>query len=65
VEKFGKAGQATSDNIIWRIRFACWKIKPTDKHSGYKILTVFATCLDAKFIRTLLVLLVRLRVVDI
>jgi len=42
VEKFGRAGQATSDNIIWRILFACWKIKPTDKHSGYKILIVFA-----------------------
>jgi hypothetical protein len=41
-QKFGKARQATSDNIIWRISFACWKIKATDKHSEYIILIVFA-----------------------
>jgi hypothetical protein len=30
VEKYGRAGQATDDNIIWRMRFACWVNKATD-----------------------------------
>ena len=37
VEKFGKARQDTSDNIIWRIRFVCWKIKATTEVSGQPI----------------------------
>jgi hypothetical protein len=40
MEKFGKTRQATSD--AWRIRFACWKINATDKHSEYIIFMVFA-----------------------
>jgi hypothetical protein len=32
-EKYGTAGQATDDNIIRRMRFACWITKATDTHS--------------------------------
>jgi hypothetical protein len=41
VEKYGTAGQATDDNIIRRMRFACWIIKATDTHSEYVILIAF------------------------
>jgi hypothetical protein len=29
VEKYGKAREATKDNAIWRMRFACWISKNT------------------------------------
>ena len=32
-EKCGGAGQATGDNIVWRIRIACWVTKTTNKLS--------------------------------
>ena len=35
MEKCGTAGQATDDNIIRRMRFACRKTKATDIHSEY------------------------------
>jgi hypothetical protein len=38
VEKYGRFGQATDDNIIRRMRFACWITKATDTHSEYVIL---------------------------
>jgi hypothetical protein len=41
VEKYGKTGQATVDNIIRPTRFACWITKATDTHSEYVILIVF------------------------
>ena len=34
-KKYGKAGQATVDNVLWRMRFACWIINATDTHSEY------------------------------
>jgi hypothetical protein len=37
MEKYGKAGQATDDNIS-RMRIACWTTKATGKHSEYVIL---------------------------
>jgi len=37
----GKAGQATDDNIIWRMCFACWITKATYTGSKGKIITVF------------------------
>jgi hypothetical protein len=40
-EEYCRAGQATDDNIIRRMRFACWVPKATNKHSGYAILIVF------------------------
>jgi hypothetical protein len=40
VKKYGSAGQATHDNIIWRMRFACWITKATDTQSEYAILIV-------------------------
>jgi hypothetical protein len=36
-----RARQATDDNIIWRIRFACWISKATDRHSEFEILIAF------------------------
>jgi hypothetical protein len=41
VEKYGRSGQATGDNIIWRMRFACWINKAKDTHSKYVILIAF------------------------
>ena len=42
VEKYGRAGQATYDNIIRRMhRFACWITTATDTHSEYVIFTAF------------------------
>jgi hypothetical protein len=41
VEGLGTARQATGDNIVWRMRLACWKTKATDKHSEYYILIAF------------------------
>ena len=33
MEKCGGAGQATDDNIIWRMRIAFWVTKATDTHT--------------------------------
>jgi hypothetical protein len=41
VEKYGRARQATDDNIIRRMRFACWITKATDTHSEFVILIAF------------------------
>jgi hypothetical protein len=41
VEKYGRAEQATDDNITRRMRFACWIIKATDSLSEYVILIAF------------------------
>ena len=38
VVEYGRAGQATKDNIIWRMRFACWITKATDSHLKYLVL---------------------------
>ena len=40
MEKYCTAGQAT-DNIIWRMRFACWVTETTDTHSEHVILIAF------------------------
>jgi hypothetical protein len=41
VEKHGRARQAAENNIICRVRFACWINKATDTHSEYVILIAF------------------------
>ena len=41
MEKYGTAGQDADDNIIGRMRFACWVTKATDTHSAYVTLIVF------------------------
>jgi hypothetical protein len=41
VEKYGRARQATKDNIIPRMLFACWITKATDTHSEYVIRIAF------------------------
>jgi len=52
VGKYGKAGQATEGNIIWRMRIAFWIPKAKDTHSEYAILifskatTIMRKCLD-------------------
>jgi hypothetical protein len=35
VEKYGRAGQITDDNITRNMRFACWIPKTTDTPSEY------------------------------
>jgi hypothetical protein len=42
VEKYGRTGQATDDNIMRRMRFACCVTKATDTHSDYVTLIAFA-----------------------
>jgi len=37
VEKYGRAGHATGDSIIRRMRFDCWMTRVTDTHSEYVI----------------------------
>jgi hypothetical protein len=32
VEKYGRAIEATDDNIIWNVPFACWIIEATNIH---------------------------------
>jgi hypothetical protein len=39
--RYGTARQATDDNIIRCMRFACWITKATDTHFEYVILTAF------------------------
>ena len=41
MEKYCRGGQATDDDIILRMRFACWITKATDTHSAYVIHTAF------------------------
>jgi hypothetical protein len=41
VEQYGIARGATSDNIIWRMHFACSITKATETHSEYVILVTF------------------------
>jgi hypothetical protein len=41
VKKYVTAGQATDDNIIWRMCFAHWIKTATDTNSEYVILTAF------------------------
>ena len=39
VEKYGRDRQVLNDNIIWRMRFACWVTKARETHSEYVTLT--------------------------
>ena len=39
--KYGGAGQATDNSVIWCMCFVCWLTKATDTHSEYVILIVF------------------------
>jgi hypothetical protein len=41
MEECGRSGQATDENIIWRMRIACWVANATDTHSECEILTVY------------------------
>jgi hypothetical protein len=41
VAKYGRSGQTTDDNVIWRMRIACWTPKVTDTNSEYVILVAF------------------------
>ena len=41
MEKYGTARQTTEDNVILRIRFACWITWATDTHSEYVIRIAF------------------------
>ena len=41
VQKYCTVAQATDNDIIWRMRLACWIIKTTNKHTEYVTLTAF------------------------
>jgi hypothetical protein len=41
-KKYGTARQAIDDNMIRRMRFACWMAKATDIQSEYAILIAFS-----------------------
>jgi hypothetical protein len=41
VEKYDTAGEATDDNITWRMRIARLIAKATDTHSEYIVLIAF------------------------
>jgi len=41
VEEYGKARQATEDNITRRMHLACWMTETIDTHSEYVILIAF------------------------
>ena len=41
MEQYGATRQATDDNIIQRMRFACWISKAADTHSEYVIIDIF------------------------
>ena len=66
MEKYGRSEQATDDNIILRMRFACWITKATDTHSEYVLIFAFArqqrlhkTRLSVSFIPTLPALFIK------
>ena len=42
MEKYCEVGQATGDNITWRMRIACWITQATNTHSEYAIFIAFA-----------------------
>jgi len=42
MEKYCRIGNATEDNIIQRMRLACWITKARNTHSEYVIRTAFA-----------------------
>ena len=41
MRRYGTARQATDNNIIWRILYACWIAKATNTYSKYEILIAF------------------------
>ena len=41
MEKYVRAGQATDDDIIGVMRFACWPNKARDTHPEHVLLTAF------------------------
>ena len=41
-ENNGTVGQATDENITWRMHVACWITKATNTRSDYEYLLLFA-----------------------
>ena len=65
MEKYGRAGQATVGNMIWRMHFACWIPKARDTYSEYVILpfhgnNAYANAPHCCSIRTLPVLFINI-----
>ena len=42
MEKYGTEGQATDNNVMRHIYFACWVTKATDPHSEYVTAIAFS-----------------------
>jgi hypothetical protein len=58
VGKYDRPGQPTDDNIIRRMRFACWITKATNVHSEY-VTHYFSTAVVVKLTRLCVMLYVR------
>jgi hypothetical protein len=51
VEKSGRAGHTTDDNIVRRMRIACWITKATDTRLEYAIFYRFSTAVVVQRMR--------------
>ena len=65
MEKYGKAGQATGDYIIRRLRIACWITKATSTHSEHVSIYCFCTATMVMLTRVILTFMRTLRVLVI
>ena len=41
VEKYGRVGEATDGNILWRTLSVCWITNSKDKHSEYILIIAY------------------------
>jgi hypothetical protein len=60
VEKYGTDGQATNDNVIWRMRFACYThlLRICNVYFFSTATMIKRACLNVTFIGTLPLLLI-------
>ena len=40
MKRYGRTRLVTDENVMWCMRFACWKTKAADKHSEYLIVLI-------------------------
>jgi hypothetical protein len=41
MKKYGRVGEATDDNILWRTRSACWIANSNDTHPEYVLIVAY------------------------
>ena len=49
MEKYDRARQATDDDIMWRMRFACWTTKDTHTHTHSEYVILIALRRQQRF----------------